>query len=159
MEVGEFRDTHGVSVLGARHGPWFREMPYTRPQVGHTEYILARRRVDAQVASWWSDERTAKGSTGETSSWEEFKQFLRARFLEKSRELDKVVIPEEVVPLRGLNMQLKRVHDGACMTADRGHRWNLFQMQCMIKGKACKLMIDSGSYCNGISKAVVETLG
>jgi C4-dicarboxylate transporter len=29
-------------------------------------------------------------------------------------------IVEEVVPLSGLNMQLKRVHDETCMTADRG---------------------------------------
>jgi hypothetical protein len=29
-------------------------------------------------------------------------------------------VMEEVVPLRGLNMQLKRVHDETCMTADRG---------------------------------------
>jgi hypothetical protein len=68
-------------------------------------------------------------------------------------------IMEEVVPLSGLNMQLKTVHDETCMTADRGQRWKLFQAQCIIKGKACKLMIDSGSYCNGISKAVVEALG
>ena len=68
-------------------------------------------------------------------------------------------VVEGVVPLSGLNMQLKRVHDDTCMTADRGQRWNLFQAQCMIKGKACKLMIDSGSYCNGISKTVVEALG
>jgi hypothetical protein len=68
-------------------------------------------------------------------------------------------IVKEVVPLSGLNMQLKRVHAETCMTADRGQRWNLFQAQCIIKGKACKLMIDSGSYCNGISKAVVEALG
>jgi hypothetical protein len=68
-------------------------------------------------------------------------------------------IVEEVVPLSGLNMQLKKVHDETCMTADRGQRWNLFQAQCIIKGKACKLMIDSGSYSNGISKSVVEVLG
>jgi hypothetical protein len=68
-------------------------------------------------------------------------------------------IMEEVVPLSGLNMQLKRVHNETCMTADRDQQWNLFQAQCIIKGKACKLMIDSGSYCNGISKAVVEALG
>jgi hypothetical protein len=36
-------------------------------------------------------------------------------------------IMEEVVPLSGLNMQLKRVHDETCMTTDRGQRWNLFQ--------------------------------
>jgi hypothetical protein len=68
-------------------------------------------------------------------------------------------IVEEVVPLSGLNMQLKRVYNETCMPADRGPRWNLFQAQCIIKGKACKLMIDSGSYCNGISKSVVEALG
>jgi hypothetical protein len=63
-------------------------------------------------------------------------------------------VVEEVVPLSGLNIQLKRVHDETCMIADRGQRLNLFQAQCIIKGKACKLMIDSGSYCNGISKSV-----
>jgi hypothetical protein len=62
-------------------------------------------------------------------------------------------------PLNGLNMQLKRADGTTYMPADRGQRWNLFQVQCMIKGKACKFMIDSGSYCNGISKAVVEALG
>jgi hypothetical protein len=35
-------------------------------------------------------------------------------------------VVEEVVPLSGINMQLKRVHDETCMTADRGQRWNLF---------------------------------
>jgi C4-dicarboxylate transporter len=29
-------------------------------------------------------------------------------------------VVEEVVPLSGLNMQLKRVHDETCMTVDRG---------------------------------------
>ena len=123
---------------------------------GHTEYVLAYRRVDEILASLWREERSVKGIT---SSWENFKQFLHTRFLEKSTEMDKLVIPDEFVPLSGLNVQLKRVHGDACMTVGRGQCWNLFQAQCMIKGKACKLMIDSGSYCNGISKAVVETLG
>jgi hypothetical protein len=81
-------------------------------------------------------------------------------------ELDKVVVQEvpakvneEVEPLSGLNMQLKRVHDGVCITVHKGQRWSLFQTQCMVKGKACKLMVDGGSYCNGISKARVTTLG
>jgi hypothetical protein len=65
----------------------------------------------------------------------------------------------EAEPLKGLNMQLKRVYGVACMAADRGWGWSLFQTQCMINGKACKLMVDGGSYCNGISKAVVATLG
>jgi hypothetical protein len=35
-------------------------------------------------------------------------------------------IMKEVEPLNGLNMQLKRVHNETCITADRGQRWNLF---------------------------------
>jgi hypothetical protein len=66
---------------------------------------------------------------------------------------------EEVEPLSGLNMQLKRVHDEACKPLDKGQHWSLFQTQCMVKGKACKITVDGGSYCNGISKAVVTTLG
>jgi hypothetical protein len=37
-------------------------------------------------------------------------------------------VAEEVEPLNGLNMQLKRVYGGACMTMERGQRWSLFQM-------------------------------
>jgi hypothetical protein len=42
-------------------------------------------------------------------------------------EVSKDVV-EEVEPLNGLNMQLKRVYGDACMTADRGQRWILFEM-------------------------------
>ncbi|KAM0841708.1 hypothetical protein ACQ4PT_058840 [Festuca glaucescens] len=69
------------------------------------------------------------------------------------------VTVEEDVPLSGLNMQLKKVQDDACKTVDKVQRWSLFQTQCIIKGKACKLMIDGGSCTNGISKAMVAALG
>ena len=95
---------------------------------GHTEYVLAYRRVDETMTSWWREERSVKGIIGGTSTWADFKQFLRTRFFEKSMELGKVVLPEDVVPLSGLNMQLKRVQDATCMTADRSKRWNLFQV-------------------------------
>src|SRR3954468_18361936 len=68
-------------------------------------------------------------------------------------------VVDDVVPLSGLNVQLKRVRDDTCVPADRRQRWNLFQAQCMIKGKAWKLMIDGGSCTNGISKAMVAALG
>jgi hypothetical protein len=68
-------------------------------------------------------------------------------------------VVEEAKPLNGLNMQIKRVYGDACMIVERGQRWILFQTQFMIKGKVCKLMVDGGSYCNGISKVVVMTLG
>ena len=85
---------------------------------GRTEFALAHRRVDETVASWWKEESTAKGIT--TPSWADLKQFLRTRFWEKSKELDKVVSSEDVVPLSGLNLQLKKVQGDACMTVDRG---------------------------------------
>ncbi|KAK1602152.1 hypothetical protein QYE76_017195 [Lolium multiflorum] len=69
------------------------------------------------------------------------------------------VTVEEDVPLSGLNMQLKKVQGDACKTVDKVQRWSLFQTQCIIKGKACKLMIDGGSCTNGISKAMVAALG
>ncbi|KAK1681177.1 hypothetical protein QYE76_042025 [Lolium multiflorum] len=69
------------------------------------------------------------------------------------------VTVEEDVPLSGLNMQLKKVQDDACKTVDKVQRWSLFQTQCIVKGKACKLMIDGGSCTNGISKAMVAALG
>ena len=79
---------------------------------------------------------------------------------EKQPDVDKVVVcaetaMESVEPLSGLNMQLKRVHDEACKLVDKCQRWSLFQTQCMIKGKQCKLMIDGGSCTNGISKVCV----
>ncbi|KAK1618356.1 hypothetical protein QYE76_023873 [Lolium multiflorum] len=70
-----------------------------------------------------------------------------------------IVTVEEDVPLSGLNMQLKKVQDDACKTVDKGQRWSLFQTQCTIKGKACKLMIDGGSCINDIRKAMVAALG
>jgi hypothetical protein len=36
-------------------------------------------------------------------------------------------VVEAAEPLSGLNMQLKRVHDEACITVDKGQHWNLFQ--------------------------------
>ena len=77
---------------------------------------------------------------------------------EDKADVDTILV-DDVVPLSGLNMQLKRVHDEACKTVDKGQWWSLFQTQCMIKGKACKLMIDGGSCTNGISKAMVASLG
>jgi hypothetical protein len=50
---------------------------------------------------------------------------------EKKPAVDEVVVctdvlVEEDVPLRGLNLQLKKVPDDACKTTDKGQRWSLF---------------------------------
>jgi hypothetical protein len=117
------------------------------------------------VATWWSEERSANGMTGGTSSWEEFKQFLCARFSERSMESNKVVVQvvqarvaEDDTPLRGMSIQLHKLATGDKAVV-RNQRWSLFQTQCTIKEKTCKLIIDSGSHCNGISKVVVSVLG
>ena len=83
---------------------------------------------------------------------------------EKQHDVSKIVecaktAVEKVNPLSGLNMQLKRDPHEACKTVDKGQQWSLFQTQCMIKGKECKLMVDGGSCTNGISKAMVAALG
>jgi hypothetical protein len=130
---------------------------------GFTEFLLAHRRVETQVVAWWREARCAKGITLETSSWEVFKQFLRTRFLDKSVVSDKAVVPEvqakvdeDDTPLRGMSIQLHKLSNG---DEGRNQRYSLFQTQCTIKEKACKLIIDSGSYCNGIGRAVVASLG
>jgi hypothetical protein len=83
------------------------------------EYVIAYRRVDTKVASWWCDDRSVKGITSKTSSWEDFKQFLRTRFVQKFVEPDKVVIPEvttkvdgDDTPLRGMSIQLHKLSNG-----------------------------------------------
>jgi hypothetical protein len=87
--------------------------------------------------------------------------------VEKSVESDKVVVPEvqanvildrDDTPLRGMSIQLHKLSNGD-EAIRRNQRCSLFQTQCTIKEKACKLIIDSGSYCNGISRAVVASLG
>jgi hypothetical protein len=78
---------------------------------------------------------------------------------------DKVVVPEvqakvdgDDTPLRGMSIQLHKLSNGD-EAVRRNQRCNLFQTQCTIKEKTCKLIIDSGSYCNGISRAMVASLG
>ena len=56
---------------------------------------------------------------------------------------------------RGLNLLVQKVQDGDA----KGQRWSVFKTQCMIKDRACKMIIDGGSFTNAISKDVVNALG
>ena len=85
--------------------------------------------VDYRVYRWWSDETHSKRE----GPWEDIRKLFRAKFLPPSELDEKVEIHEKVEPLSGLNMQLKKVHDGACMTTERSQRWSLFQTQCTIR--------------------------
>ena len=63
------------------------------------------------------------------------------------------IYPDDVTP-NCTNLMVQRV------TADRiegqGQRWNIFQTQCTVKNTTCKLIIDSGSYTNIVSKQLVD---
>jgi hypothetical protein len=39
-----------------------------------------------------------------------------------------------------------------------GQFYNVFQSECKIKGKVCKLIIDGGSFTNAISSDLVHSL-
>jgi hypothetical protein len=145
-----------------------------------TRYTAAVDHFDQITIDWWKRFRYDMHQKGQsfTCSWEELKSLLRQCFgpadcmVKQASQATTTIVPptdtkadvgkavmEVAEPLSGLNMQLKRVYDEACITIDKGQHWSLFQTRCMVKGKACKLMVDGGSYCNDISKAVVSTLG
>jgi hypothetical protein len=104
-----------------------------------THYTAAVDRFDQITTAWWKRYRYDMHQKGQsfTCSWEELKSLLRQRFMpadcmvkqasqttivpsvDTKADVGKAIM-EEVVPLSGLNMQLKRVHDETCMTADRG---------------------------------------
>jgi hypothetical protein len=52
---------------------------------GYTKYVIAHRRVDTYVASWWRKESSAKDITSKTSNWEVFKQFVCTNFWRSPR--------------------------------------------------------------------------
>jgi hypothetical protein len=106
-----------------------------------TRYTTVVDRFDQITTAWWKryNYDMHQKDQSSTCSWEELKSLLRQRFMpadcmvkQASQAMTTIVpsadtkadvgkaIVEEVVPLSGLNMQLKRVHDETCMTADRG---------------------------------------
>jgi hypothetical protein len=79
---------------------------------GQFEFDIAYRRVDDVLADWYHDFLIVQGIIDVCSSWEDFKQFLRARFRVKSTELDKEgvcsnTIAEEVVPVQEVTEERK----------------------------------------------------
>ena len=65
------------------------------------------------------------------------------------------VYADDVAP-NCTNLMVQRV------LADRiegqGQRWNIFQTQCTVHKTSCKMIIDSGSYTNIVSKSMVDSL-
>jgi hypothetical protein len=139
-------------------------LPRSRDYGQITCYTSALDRFDH--TAWWKRFKYDLHQKGQSfiHSWEELKRLVRQHFVPADYMVKRVSqatttiatsadmkadVGKDVVgqaePLNGLNMQLKRVYGEACMPVDRGHSWSLFQTQCMIKGKACKLMVDGGS--------------
>ncbi len=58
----------------------------------------------------------------------------------------------------GLSMLAHAVQrDGSNVDA-KGQRCNIFQLECKIQEKVCKLIIDGGSFTNAISLNLVHVL-
>jgi hypothetical protein len=112
-----------------------------------TRYNAAVDRFDQITTAWWKRYKYDMHQKGQsfTCSWDELKSLLRQRFVptdcmveQPSRAMTTIVpsvdtkadvgkdVMKEVEPLSGLNMQLKRVHDAACIAVDKGQRWSLF---------------------------------
>ena len=72
---------------------------------------------------------------------------------EESEEIN--AYPDDVGP-NCTNLMVQRV--AADRIEGQGQRWSIFQTQCTVKDTACKLIIDSGSYTNIVSKQLVESL-
>jgi hypothetical protein len=122
-------------------------LPHSQDYGQITSYNAAVARFDQTTTAWWKRVRYDMYQKGQsfTYSWEELKSLLRQRFVptdcmvkQPSRAMTTIVpsadtkadvgkaVMKEAEPLSGLNMQLKRVHDEACITVDKGQHWNLF---------------------------------
>jgi len=58
----------------------------------------------------------------------------------------------------GLSMMAQEVHSDGTTVDVKGQRSNIFQSECKIQDKVCKLIIDGGSFTNAISSDVVHAL-
>jgi hypothetical protein len=58
----------------------------------------------------------------------------------------------------GLSMLAREVESDGTVVNVKGQRSNIFQSECKIQDKVCKLIIDGGSFTNAISSDVVHAL-
>ena len=72
-----------------------------------------------------------------------------------SEEQETDVYPGDIAP-NSMNLMVQRV--AADRIEGQGQRWSIFQTQCKVQNTSCKLIIDSGSYTNIVSKSLVDSL-
>jgi len=58
----------------------------------------------------------------------------------------------------GLSMMARDVQSDGTTVMVKGQRSNIFQSQCIVQDKVCKLIIDGGSFTNVISSDLVHAL-
>jgi hypothetical protein len=122
-------------------------LPRSRDYGEITCYTSALERFDQTTTAWWRRLRYDMRIKGQSppNTWEEVKRLARQRFVPADCLVERVspattaIVPyadtkadvvkdvvEAAEPLNGLNMQLKRFNDDACMAVERGQRWSLF---------------------------------
>jgi hypothetical protein len=55
-------------------------------------------------------------------------------------------------------MVAKEIHSDGTVATVKGQHSNIFQLECNIQEKVCKLIIDGGSFTNAISSDLVHAL-
>ena len=58
----------------------------------------------------------------------------------------------------GLSMMTRDVQSDGTAVMVKGQRSNIFQSQCIVEDKVCKLIIDGGSFTNVVSSDLVHAL-
>ena len=58
----------------------------------------------------------------------------------------------------GLSMMAREVHSDGTVVTVKGQRSNIFQSECHIHDKVCKMIIDGGSFAKVISSDLVNAL-
>ena len=58
----------------------------------------------------------------------------------------------------GLSMLAREVESDGTVVNVKGQRSNIFQSECKIQDKVCKLIIDGDSFTNAISSDLVHAL-
>lgn len=139
---------------------WWEKFVQTRDEMGQPAIVTWRTMKHEMrnhfVPRQYIRERLQNLKQG-TKSVGEYHKETKVVVASEAPTLASTKTSDDDVPMRGMSLQLNKLTTGDKM--EKNQRWSLFQTQCNIKGKACKLIIDNGSYCNGISKAVVEALG
>jgi hypothetical protein len=65
---------------------------------------------------------------------------------------------DDIDDLNGISLMSREVHHDGTTAAVKGQHSNIFQSECKIKDKVCKLIIDGDSFTNVISSDLVSAL-